>query len=222
MWWIIASGALHNFNMYALGSFLASFLKRYHGLSVAQAGQFSALVFGCGALGLFGAGWLGDRAYRRAVSGRLTVAWVGIAASVPFLLLALAVPPGKAWLCALFLLPAQVLMYAYYGTVYAAIQDVIEPPLRGTAMAVYFCAMYFLGAILGPPATGWASDYFARQAAAADGASKVSDWHQALGLHAAMYLVPALASGLVVVLFAASRTVKADVRRLQERTAAAP
>ena len=28
MWWIIASGALHNFNMYAIGSFLTPFLMR--------------------------------------------------------------------------------------------------------------------------------------------------------------------------------------------------
>ena len=38
LWWIIASGALHNFNMYALGTFLASFLIRYHGVTLAQAG----------------------------------------------------------------------------------------------------------------------------------------------------------------------------------------
>ena len=36
LWWLILSGALHNFNMYALGSFLAPFLMRYHGVSLAQ------------------------------------------------------------------------------------------------------------------------------------------------------------------------------------------
>src|SRR5262249_18288082 len=29
MWWIILSGALHNFNMYAIGSFLSPYLQRY-------------------------------------------------------------------------------------------------------------------------------------------------------------------------------------------------
>ena len=29
MWWIILSGALHNFNMYALGAWLAPYLMRY-------------------------------------------------------------------------------------------------------------------------------------------------------------------------------------------------
>jgi MFS family permease len=221
MWWIIASGALHNFNMYALGHFLPSFLKRYHGLSVAQAGQLSALVYGCGALGMFAGGWLGDRAFRRAVSGRLHVAWVALAAAVPSLLLALAAPAGEVWLCAAWLLPACLLLYAYYGTVYATIQDIIEPPLRGTAMAIYFCAMYFLGAVLGPVATGWASDYFARQAATAAGSSAVTDLHEAIGLHDALYLVPALGAILVVVLFAASRTVTNDYRRCRERMATA-
>jgi MFS family permease len=219
MWWIIVSGALHNFNMYALGTFLASFLVRYHGLNVAQAGSVSGLVYGCGALGLFAAGWLGDRAFRRGVAGRLHVAWIGLAAAVPCLLFGLAAPPGEVWLFVAGLLPGCLLLYAYYGTVYATIQDVVEPASRGTAMAIYFCAMYLLGAVLGPVATGRMSDYFARQAAAADGAESVSEWHKAVGLHDAMYLIPILNAALVVVLFAASRTVKRDY--LRTRPAAA-
>jgi MFS family permease len=222
MWWLIASGALHNFNMYALGTFLASFLKRYHGASVERAGQVSGLVYGAGALGIFAAGWLGDRAFRRGVSGRLHVAWVALAGAAPCLLLALAAPPGRLWLCAAWLLPACLLMYAYYGTVYATIQDIVEPALRGTAMAVYFCAMYFLGAILGPVATGWLSDWCARRAAAAEGAAAVTELHKALGLHDAMYLLPVLNVALVVVLFAASRTVTGDYLRLQKRLGAVP
>jgi MFS family permease len=108
-------------------------------------------------------------------------------------------------------------MYAYYGTVYATIADIIEPSLRGTAMAVYFCAMYFLGAMLGPVVTGRLSDRFARQAAAADGAEAVGAWHRAVGLHDAMYVIPVLSAALVLVLFAASRTVKDDYLRCQKR-----
>jgi MFS family permease len=221
IWWIIASGALHNFNMYALGTFVASLLRRYHAVSVGRAGQISAIINGFGALGIFAAGWLGDRAYRRGVSGRLHVAWVGLAAAIPCLLLALAAPPGRVWLCAAWLLAAYILLYAYYGTVYATIQDIIEPPLRGTAMAIYFCAMYFLGALLGPVATGRVSDYFARRAAAADASAVVTELHKAAGLHDAMYLIPVLNAALVVVLFAASRTVAGDYRRCRERMEAA-
>jgi MFS family permease len=221
MWWLIASGALHNFNMYALGTFLASFVKRYHQVTIQQAGLVTGLVYGCGAVGIFAAGWLGDRAFRRDVSGRLQVAWIGLAAAIPCLLLALAAPAGQLGWCAVWLLPGCLLLYAYYGTVYATIQDIIEPSLRGMAMAIYFCAMYCCGAVLGPVATGWLSDSLARRAAAADGATTVSEWHKALGLHDAMYLIPALNAILVVVLFAASRTVKGDYRRLHARKDAA-
>src|SRR5438477_6454607 len=182
MWWIIASGALHNFNMYALGTFLASFLKRYHQVSIERAGHMSGLVYGFGALGIFAAGWLGDRAFRRGVSGRLHVAWIGLAAAIPCLLMALAAPAGQVGRCAVWLLPACMLLYAYYGTVYATIQDINEPSLRGMAMAVYFCGMYLLGAVLGPVATGWVSDHFARRAADAAGSADVTEVHQASGL----------------------------------------
>jgi MFS family permease len=218
MWWLIASGALHNFNMYALGTFLASFLKRYHQVSVERAGQMSGLVYGFGALGIFAAGWLGDRAFRHGVSGRLHVAWIGLAAAVPCLLLALAAPAGQVWLCAIWLLPACMLLYGYYGTVYATLQDIIEPSCRGTAMAIYFCAMYLFGAVLGPVATGWVSDHFARRVAEADGSPVITELHKAIGLHNAMYLIPILNAALVVILFAASRTVTADYLRRQDRT----
>ena len=216
MWWIIVSGALHNFNMYALGAFIASFLFRYHMLDVAWAGTVSGVIYGFGALGIFAGGWLGDRAFRRRVSGRLHVAWVGLAVAIPCLLFGLAAPRGEVWRCVLGLLPGCLLLYAYYGTVYATIQDVVEPSMRGTAMAIYFCAMYCLGAVLGPVATGWVSDSLARRAAAADGATAVTEAHKAVGLHDAMYLIPALTAALVVVLFAASRTVTRDYLRRKE------
>ena len=110
-----------------------------------------------------------------------------------------------------------MLLYFYYGTVYATIQDIIEPSLRGMAMAIYFCAMYFLGAVLGPVATGWVSDHFASRAAAADGSLTVTELHKAVGLHDAMYLIPLLDAVLVVVLFAATRTVTGDYLRLRKR-----
>src|SRR5262249_431118 len=193
-----------------LASFMSSFLMRYHDLRVDQAGYISGVVYGCGALGLFAAGWLGDWAFRRGPAGRLNVAWIGLAIAVPCLLFALEAPPGELWLCVGGLLPGCLLLYAYYGTVYATIQDIVEPGSRGVAMAVYFCGMYLLGGVLGPVATGWISDHFTREAAAADGASMPTEWHKALGLHQAMYVVPALNLVLVMVLFVASGTVKRD------------
>ena len=74
MWWVIASGALHNFNMYALGAFIAPFLVRFHHMTFLNAGWLGAAVYGfSGILGLIGGGALADRLYRRRLDGRLIV-----------------------------------------------------------------------------------------------------------------------------------------------------
>jgi MFS family permease len=58
MIWIILSGAVHNFNMYAIGAFITPFLMRHHGLDIQQANFVSMLVYGVmGAPGLL----IGDR-----------------------------------------------------------------------------------------------------------------------------------------------------------------
>ena len=111
------------------------------------------------------------------------------------------------------------LMYFYYSTVYSTIQDIVEPGLRGTAMAVYFFAMYVLGASLGPYATGLMSDYFTKRAAQMSGIADFSQTalepFRAEGLHTAMYAIPILSVLLAVVLFAASRTVSKDIEQIQ-------
>ncbi len=220
MWWIIASGALHNFNMYAIGYFLSPLLQRYHGLSTSEAGAISGVVYGCvGALGIFLGGWACDWLAARRPSGRLEVATLALAISVPCFYFALEQPPGSVTAFAVWMQPGCMLLYFYYAGVYATIQDIVEPALRGTAMGVYFFAMYLLGGALGPVITGRISDHFARRAAEA-GASDTAA--RAAGLHDAMYLVPVLGAALCVVLFVASRTLRADQRRLQEWMAQRP
>jgi predicted MFS family arabinose efflux permease len=241
MLWIIVSGALHNFNMYALGAFVSPFLVRFHHMNFLDAGWLAAAVYGfSGIVGLAGGGALADRLYRERVDGRLIVGTAAIVICAPFMFLGLIRPRGDVWGFALLMGTGCGVMYAYYATVYSTIHDVVEPALRGTAMALYFCAMYLLGASLGPVGTGLASDYFTFQAASAAGAvqplpfgalmaaelrslvgeSKGFDLRalepfRAEGLHTAMYIVPVLAALLALVLFAASRTVRKDVGRLQ-------
>ena len=187
-----------------------------------------------------GGGALADRLYRRRVDGRLIVATAAIGICATFMFLSLGRPRGDVWAFALLMGTGCGVMYAYYATVYATIHDVVEPSLRGPAMALYFCAMYLLGASLGPVGTGLASDYFTFQAASAAGAVaplpfgalmlaelrslvgeakgfdlRALEPFRAEGLHKALYVVPTLATFLAFVLAAASRTVKSDVDRLQ-------
>jgi MFS family permease len=220
MRWIIISGALHNFNMYAIGSFLTPFLMRYHGSDIRSANLVSMVVYGlAGAPGLLLGGVIADSVSRRRASGRMLVGAVAIAASVPFLFLALGRAAGDIATFMALMGAGCGLMYFYYSTVYSTIHDVVEPSLRGTAMALYFFAMYVLGASLGPYGTGVVSDYFTASAARAAGVAVLTpqalEPFRAEGLRQAMYIIPALGALLTLVLFAASRTVGRDAERLQ-------
>jgi MFS family permease len=209
MWWLILSGALHNFNMYALGSFLSAFLMRYHAVTLRQAGLIAMSVYGLSGIpGLLIGGAVADSMMKRRKNGRLIVGMVAILISIPFLVLALLRPAHDVVGFALLASIGCMAMYVYYSSVYATIHDVIAPSLRGTAMAIYFFAMYVMGASLGPLVTGMVSDHFTRQAAA--GAKSLEPF-RGQGLHSAMYLIPVLSVVLTVVLFAASRTVAADM-----------
>jgi len=212
-WWIIASGALHNFNMYALGSFIAPLVIRYHGADLRQAGLISMTVYGLSGIpGLLVGGILADSIGRKRKDGRLLLAAICILISIPFMVLALMQPPHAVTGFVVLATLGCMSMYVYYSTVYAAIQDVVEPRLRGTAMALYFLAMYVLGASLGPLGTGMASDFFTKRAAAAAGVTALEQF-KGVGLHSAMYLIPTLSAILTLVLFAASRTIIRDARQ---------
>ena len=93
LWWLILSGALHNFNMYALGSFLAPLLMRYHAVDLRQAGTITTIVYGLSGIpGLLIGGALADKWSVRRMDGRLLVAAIATAISAPLMWAALARP----------------------------------------------------------------------------------------------------------------------------------
>jgi MFS family permease len=219
--WIIASGALHNFNMYALNGFVPALAKRYYNLSDQKAGLVAGVILGAvGVIGLLGGGWIADRFQRVRANGRLTVAAAAMLISAPCLYFGVSQPPDKVWQFMGWVGVGVMLMYVYYAGVYAAIQDVIEPGLRATAMALYFFVMYVLGGAFGTYVLGRMSDRFAIQKATAAGQALVAghapEQFRAVGLHEAMYVVPLFCCGLAIVLFAASRTVTNDMRKLRD------
>ncbi|MCA1556372.1 MAG: MFS transporter [Acidobacteria bacterium] len=90
MRWLIISGALHNFNMYAIGSFITPYLMRYHGSDIRSANFVSMVVYGLsGAPGLIVGGVLADAVMKRRANGRLLVGALAILGSVPFIFFAL-------------------------------------------------------------------------------------------------------------------------------------
>lgn len=222
MWWIIASGALVNFNLYALATFFPAFLTRYHHLSVAQAGLWAG--FGYGAAGIAGgliAGAWGDRVLHIRKEGRMLSGAAAALMAAPLALLGTLQPAGAATASIALIMTAYGFLSMYYGFVYSAIQDIVPAPVRATAMAVYFLAMYLCGASFGPLITGRLSDYLARAAAQAAGSAVVGEGYRAIGLHQAMYVIPVLCAALALALYAGSRTIAADMARRDDGQARA-
>jgi MFS family permease len=206
-WWIVASGALINFNLYAVATFLPAFFGRIHGLNLRDAGLSTGVVFLAGGVagGSLGGFW-GDRIVRRHPHGRMQAAALAALLAVPLSYWAVRQGSGGLPLTIALLTLTYGLLNAYYGLVYASIHDIVAPPLRGTAMAVYFLCMYLGGASFGPVLTGKLSDRLALRAATAAGSPGVTEAFKAVGLHQAMLVIPALSLGLALVLWAGSKT----------------
>ncbi len=212
-WWIVASGALVNFNLYAVGTFLPAFMGRIHHLKVGPANIATGVVYLVGGLagGIIGGFW-GDSIAGRRAGGRMRIAAISALAAAPLAFFGVRQSVGGLEIAVALLAGAYGLLNMYYGLVYASIQDIVAPKLRGKAMAIYFLVMYLGGASFGPVITGKLSDFMAHRAAAAAG-STVTEAFKAAGLQQAMLVIPVLSLALGLVLWAGSRSMVKDIQR---------
>jgi MFS family permease len=222
LWWIIASGALINFNMYAIGTFMPALLGRIHGLKVGPSGIATGILYLTGGLagGLL-AGLIGDRIIHKRQNGRLLAAAAISLAGAPFAYFGAMQPKGAVIAAVALWTVSYGSLNSYYGLVYSSIQDIVAPAQRGATMALYFMAMYLCGASFGPLLTGRLSDHFARVAADAAGSLTITDAARAQGLQQAILIVPVLSVLLALVLYMGSRTIGADIARREAALALA-
>jgi predicted MFS family arabinose efflux permease len=215
LWWIIASGALVNFILYAFSTFLAAFLTRVHGFSMSSTGISAGMIYMIGGVsgGLIG-GRVGDWVAPKRKDGRMLAAALAASIAAPLAFFGILQPAGAAMIALPLLTLAYGCFNMYYGLVYSSIQDIVSPSLRGTTMAFYFMVMYLGGASFGSLITGNLSDRMARKAAAAAGSSVITEAAKAIGLQQAMFILPAMAIALALVLYAGSRTIEGDMRRV--------
>ncbi|HEY3739593.1 MAG TPA: MFS transporter [Bryobacteraceae bacterium] len=220
--WIIASGALLNFNMYAYGTFTVSFLMRIHGQMLSTAGILTGVIMLIGGVagGLI-AGRVGDRIVGKRKDGRLLAAALFALAGAPVAYFGVIQQKGSLTAAIILLTLAYGSCNTYYGLVYSSIHEIVVPSLRATTMAIYFMCMYMCGASFGPLLTGTLSDWRAHVAAAADQSTVITAVHKAIGLQQAMLIIPLLGMLLAAVLWAGSRTISADIAR-RESLAAQP
>ena len=212
-WWIVVSGALLNFNLYALATFLPAFFSRVHHMTLAHSGIATGIVYLVGGLsgGLL-AGYLGDFIVGKRKDGRLLIASTAALVGAPLAWLGVLQPAGSHVAAGVFFTLTYGALLMYYGPVYSAIQDIVAPDQRGTAMALYFMAMYMCGASFGPVLTGNLSDRLAHRAAALAGSTTLTETYRATGLQQAMLIIPILSVALSLVLYAGSRSIVTDIR----------
>ena len=159
------------------------------------------------------AGYLGDRILHSRKDGRLLCAAVMALVTIPLACIGIMQPRGSIITAAVFLGMMYASLSSYYGFVYSAIQDIVPPNQRASAMAIYFMAMYMCGASLGPLLTGKLSDVLAHRAAALAGSPSVTETFRAVGLQQAMLIIPVLCTALAFVLYMGSRTIIADMAK---------
>jgi len=216
-WWLVLAGLAFNFAAYACNAFMVPMLQRYFGLGLQQAAMATGVIVGLtGLVGLTLGGWVADKVHQRWANGRLLFA--ALSMLVACLCSAWALTAGRidtALFVAVFSL-GWLFSYNFYTCVYTAIQDVIEPRLRATAMALFFAGLYLLGGGLGPLAVGWLSDHYAQAAMQAAGASEMTEAFKAVGLHDAMLLIPVALLLTLLALLQAARCFQMDAVRMRE------
>lgn len=220
MWWIILAGIAANFAAYATNTFMVPLMQRYFGLELEPAAIATGIIVGVtGLIGLLAGGWIADRAHQRSERGRLTLGAIALALSAALTWYALTQFDDFAVTAfiGVFAL-GWLLQYFYYTSLYPAIQDVVEPRLRATAVAVFFAALYLLGGAFGPMVMGYLSDIYANSAMVAEGATEMTEAHRAIGLHGAFIVVPISLAITAIAIFLASRTFPADARAMSEGT----
>jgi predicted MFS family arabinose efflux permease len=162
MW---AGLALASMALYGSGAFLPAFFARSYDVGVARAATLYGVTSGVSSLiGVgfsgFGADWLG----RRAESWYALLPALGLLLSLPLYMLGYSSEGPQvavAWITA-----ASAFMFWYQAPTMVAIQNMVGPRMRASAVFVYSFAATLLGVGFGPPLMGLFSDLFARRALA--------------------------------------------------------
>jgi len=213
--WLVLAGLAFNFAAYACNTFMVPLLQRYFLLSLEQAAVATGVIVGAtGLLGLTLGGWIADRVHQKWPTGRLLFAALSMLISAIATAYALLAGRIEISLFVAVFSVGWLFSYNYYTCVYTAIQDVIEPRLRATAMALFFAGLYLLGGGIGPIAVGVVSDHYAQAAMLAAGASEMSEAFKAEGLHAAMLMIPVAFLLTMLALLQASRCFVRDAARM--------
>ncbi|HEV7715368.1 MAG TPA: MFS transporter [Steroidobacteraceae bacterium] len=161
--YVIIGGALAGFGMTSISGFLAIYLARVLQLSTREAGALFGTISGVSIaigllIGAFTSDWLAQRDKRWSA----WIATLGLTVA-PFVYF-VAFGIHDRWLATVMLTAAAAVLLLFYAPTLGMIQNLLEPKMRATGVALFSTLYTLVGAGLGGPIVGLASDRFARAA----------------------------------------------------------
>jgi MFS family permease len=118
----------------------------------------AGVTFAAAVVGMLVGGWLADRLAKTKPGALFLVPGFAMLASIPFVLLAIL--STKAAVIYPCIFAAETLMFVNTGPCMAIIANVVQPNLRGAALAISYAAVHFLGDIWSPWLIGKTADMF--------------------------------------------------------------
>lgn len=153
-----AGAALHAFTGYGAAAFIPLFLIRVHGMSVAEAGAWLALIaLTTGTLGTFLGGALSDRLAGRDARWYMRVPAIATLAGAPFAFLFYLWPDART--AVLLSIPGAIVGPFYLGPTFAMTQSLAKPHMRAVAASVLLFIINLVGLGAGPIFVGVLSDW---------------------------------------------------------------
>jgi len=201
-----------------------------HGMELQERGvAFAFMVLIAGVLGTWAGGKIADSYAKRDARAYVILPAIAFALGTPFFLAAMFWPvaPGSGYIVLLWLAIPTAMNSVWYGPVYAAIQGLVKPHTRATAVAVMFFILNLIALGLGPTTIGYFSDVFAAQHFGAASAAAFEAACPPGGTEAACLAAQAegirlsllVTSGVIVIgllcFWMSSRTIRADLARAQ-------
>ncbi|QBD82311.1 MFS transporter [Ktedonosporobacter rubrisoli] len=157
-YWILLVAFI--FSFFTIGSaqfWIPTYFVRAFNLTVGQAASISGGVLAGGSLiGTLLGGWLADLLQKRRPQGRLIVATFALIVGSPLTLLALSIHEMTPFIIVFIL--AIVCLSLCLGPLNAAIQDIIAPEMRSTAIGVVLLLAHLLGDAASPSIVGAIAD----------------------------------------------------------------
>lgn len=216
LWSIIVAGIALNMAAYAANGFLVPLIQRYFQLPIQTAAAATGVIVGVsGLIGLTLGATLADKLHQVNERARLIYGACSMFGAAALTWFALKAGTGEFTMFVALFAAGWLLQYNFYTCVYPAVQDVVEPRLRATAMAIFFAVLYVLGGAAGPLIVGALSDSAAQAAMTAAGASQMTDQLRGIGLHQAMLLIPVALALTGLALLMATRTFSADAAAMR-------